>query len=149
MEADLKRQGNLPQIESFFAEQFSGLLLSAFESNATIAARVQAPSWGNDSFYVSPNAKVFGSNITVTFDKFANKKHKDRDASKYAFGFFGLVDGLTALVDRIDKVRCLCAEMGEEDWISYKSSVLTGYKEQAHKKMKALAVKLGIWRDDF
>ncbi|EGG10878.1 uncharacterized protein MELLADRAFT_102627 [Melampsora larici-populina 98AG31] len=39
MEADLKCQGNLPQIESFFAERFSGLLLSTFESNATIAAR--------------------------------------------------------------------------------------------------------------
>ncbi|EGG01581.1 uncharacterized protein MELLADRAFT_92051 [Melampsora larici-populina 98AG31] len=230
MEADLKRQDNLPQMESFFAERFSGLSLSAFESNATIAARVQAPSWGNQSFYVSPNAKVFGLNITVTFDEFANKKHKDRDASKYAFGFFGLIDRITgdlyqrgstapqgdtigsrfvlddynfdvnldacdgviemvwnsqvnhhttpsrtynasraqvspeqaeitrfacscqisqALVDRIDKVRSLRAEMCEEDWINYQASVLTGYKEQAHKKMKALALKLGIWRDDF
>ncbi|EGG00875.1 uncharacterized protein MELLADRAFT_92935 [Melampsora larici-populina 98AG31] len=92
MEADLKRQDNLPQIESFFAERFSGLSLSAFESNAAIAAQTHAPSWANESFYVSPNAKVFGSNIVVTFDEFVNKRHKDCDETKYAFGLFSLID---------------------------------------------------------
>lgn len=230
MEADLKRQGNLPAIESFFAERFSGLSLAAFQSNATLAARTNAPSWANESFYVSPNAQVFGSNITVTFDEFANKKHKDRDASKYAFGFFGLIDratgefyhrGSTAprgntlgarfvlddynfdinldatdgiiemlwnsqahhhttpsrtydsnskqippqeaeitrfacstqiaqgLVNRLDKVKSMRSEMSDEAWLDYTSTVLTGYKEQAHKKMKALALKLGIWQQDF
>ncbi|EGG11473.1 uncharacterized protein MELLADRAFT_91027 [Melampsora larici-populina 98AG31] len=92
MEADLKRQGNLPVIESFFAERFSSLSLFAFDSNATLAAQTNAPSWGNQSFYVTPNSKVFGSSIVVTCDEFVNKKHKDRDASKYAFGLFSLVD---------------------------------------------------------
>ncbi|EGG00995.1 uncharacterized protein MELLADRAFT_92839 [Melampsora larici-populina 98AG31] len=230
MEADLKRQGNLPEIESFMAERFSGLSLHAFESNASIAARTNAPSWASESFYVSPNAKVFGSNIVVTCDQFVNKKHKDKDCSKYVFGLFGLVDrasgrlyqrGKTAprgtimggrfvlndynvdvnleasdgviemiwnsqvhhqttasktfnadamqvapedaeitrfgcacqisqaLVNRLDNVKALRSEMSEEDWVTHQSSVLTGYKEQAHKKMKALALKLGIWQDDF
>ena len=229
MEADLKRQGNLPAIESFFAERFSSLSLFAFESNATLAAQSNAPSWANASFYVSPNSKVFGSNIVVTCDEFVNKKHKDRDSSKYAFGLFSLVDratgelyqrGLTAprgntlgarfilddynvdvnldasdgiieilwnsqihhrtsasktydvdhkeisvetaeitrfgcscqisqaLVNRLDKVKALRSTMSEEDWNTYQASVLTGYKEQAHKKMKALAIKYQIWQDD-
>ncbi|EGG01036.1 uncharacterized protein MELLADRAFT_92771 [Melampsora larici-populina 98AG31] len=230
MEEDLKRQGNLPAIESFFAERFSSLSLFAFESNATLAAQSNAPSWANESFYVSPNSKVFGSNIVVTCDEFVNKKHKDRDSSKYAFGLFSLVDratgklyqrGLTAprgdtlgarfilddynvdvnldasdgviemlwnsqihhrtsasktydvdhkqisvetaeitrfgcscqisqaLVNRLDKVKALRSTMSEEDWDTYQASVLTGYKEQAHKKMKALAIKYGIWQNDF
>ena len=230
MEADLKRQGNLPAIESFFAERFSGLSLYAFESNAAIASRTNAPSWARDSFYVSPNSKVFGSNIVVTFDEFANKKHKDKDASKYSFGLFTLIDRATgelysrgrtasrgnsigaryvlddynldvnldssdgvieilwnsrvnhhtspsktynqfneqvppesaeitrfgcscqisqALVNRLEKVKIEQQAMNEGEAQAYQARVLTGYAEQAHIKMKKLANKLGIWRDDF
>ncbi|EGG06202.1 uncharacterized protein MELLADRAFT_106886 [Melampsora larici-populina 98AG31] len=38
MQEDLTRQGNLPAIEDFFAEQFSGSSSYAFKSNAEIAA---------------------------------------------------------------------------------------------------------------
>ena len=88
MQEDLTRQGNLPAIEDFFAERFSGLSSYAFKSNAEIAASTGAPSWAGQSFYVSPNAQVFASNIAVTFDEFVNASHTNNDITQYAFGFF-------------------------------------------------------------
>ncbi|EGF96940.1 uncharacterized protein MELLADRAFT_114723 [Melampsora larici-populina 98AG31] len=54
-----------------------------------------------------------------------------------------------ALVNRLNTVQSLQSMMSESEWISYQASVLTGYKEQAHQKMKALAIKYGIWQEDF
>ncbi|EGG05857.1 uncharacterized protein MELLADRAFT_87712 [Melampsora larici-populina 98AG31] len=88
MQEDLERQGNLPAIEDFYAERFAGLSSYAFNSNAELASRVGVPSWAGESFYVSPNAQVFASNIAVTYDEFYNAKHTDLDESKYTFGFF-------------------------------------------------------------
>ncbi|EGG07267.1 uncharacterized protein MELLADRAFT_85892 [Melampsora larici-populina 98AG31] len=230
MEADLKRQGNLPEIENFIAERFSGLSYNAFQSNSTLALITDAPSWANQSFYVSPNSQVFSSNITMTCDEFTNKKHKDHDATDYAFGFFCLIDRATgelyekgstvprgnvigarfvlddynlevdldssdgvleliwntqvnhhtspsktydannqrvapadaevtrfacscqislSLVQRIAKVYALRDGMNEKQWNVYRDTQLHGYGVQAHAKMKALAIKLGIWEDNF
>ncbi|EGG04323.1 uncharacterized protein MELLADRAFT_89499 [Melampsora larici-populina 98AG31] len=230
MQEDLECQENLLEIENFFAERFSGLSSYAFQSNADLAKATNAPSWAGESFYVSPNATVFSSNVTVTFDQFTNKKHKDRDATEYAFGFFSLIDRKTgglyergpsaprgnvlgscfvlddynlevdldacdgviellwrtkvhhrttpsktfnarkeviapelaevrrfacsvqisqALVDRISKVYEMREGMTSEKWVEYRDSKLHGWGFEARKKMKALAIKHGVWDDSF
>ncbi|EGF97881.1 uncharacterized protein MELLADRAFT_69697 [Melampsora larici-populina 98AG31] len=178
MEEDLKRQGNLPRIESFFAERFSGLSLSAFESNTSIAARTHAPSWANESFYWTESPGTFTSedpphhkairevpdaSDSVIEMLWNSQVHHHTTPSK-TYNARGVQVGPAqaeitrfacscqisqALVNRIDKVKSLQSEMGEDVWVVYQSAVLTGYKEQAHKKMKTLALKLGIWKDDF
>lgn len=225
MQEDLTRQGNLPAIEDFFAERFAKLSTYAFESNAEIASRTGAPSWAAQSFYVSPNAQVFASNIAVTFDEFVNAPHNDNDLTRYSFGFFtrinrktgqlyslknnkfqgnavgscfflddynvmvdydacdGVVEMLwnshiehhtsnsetydaqnvrvvpsrgkvtrfgcacqinQTLVDRINQVNEMRGNMNDEEWSIFRGTLLTGYPEEARKKMAKLAEKNGI-----
>lgn len=225
MYADATRQGNLPRIENFFGERFANLSLYAHQSNAQLAAEKGAPSWAGASFFKSPNAQVFASNLVVTFDEFVNAPHIDLDATKYAFGIFGRIyrdtgnfyfcgddktqgkivgagfllvnyntlldydacDGVIeqvwntkilhmttpsrtfnskgrrispnkspitrfgsacqisqALVDRIEKVKALRADFDDAAWEKFQGTVLTGYAEEMHKKMKKLAERRGI-----
>lgn len=228
MQEDLARQGNLPAIEDFFAERFSGLSSYAFKSNAELASSAGVPSWAGHSFYVSPNAQVFASNIVVTCDEFVNQKHTDFDATQYAFGFFARINRKTGrlysrqndvnkgdsvgarfilddyrimvdydacdgvvemlwsskihhhttssatynakdvkvvpsrgnitrfgcacqvsqrLVDRITQVNDMRGNMTDEKWFKFRATLMTGYPEEARKKMARLAEKHGI--DDF
>ncbi|EGG08672.1 uncharacterized protein MELLADRAFT_61756 [Melampsora larici-populina 98AG31] len=158
MEADLKRQGNLPAIESFFAERFSGLSLYAFESNAALASRTNAPSWASESFYVDLDSSdgvvemLWNSQVHhhTSRSKTYNALKEQVQPESAEITRFGCSCQISqALVNRLEKVKIQQEAMSESEGQAYQARVLTGYAEQAHLKMKKLAIKLGIWRNDF
>ncbi len=92
MKEDEERQSQLPSIESFMAARFSTLSLHAYQSNCEVGSRFNAPSFASTSASAIQSSEVFASNIVVTFDGFYNSPHCDHDATKYAFGFFGMIN---------------------------------------------------------
>jgi hypothetical protein len=51
------------------------------------------------------------------------------------------------LVERIKEVNDMRGDLGEDDWVKLRSTLLTGYPEEARKKLARLAEKKGI--EDF
>lgn len=95
MEKDLKRQKNLPYIQNFLAGRFSSLALGAFRSNHELCAKLGV-CWAAKRFFnKSPNGRAFGANFVMTRDEWYNKLHKDRDATGYSYGLFGLIHRTT------------------------------------------------------
>ncbi|EGG03965.1 uncharacterized protein MELLADRAFT_108897 [Melampsora larici-populina 98AG31] len=145
MEADLKRQGNLPAIESFFAERFSGLSLYAFESNASIATvdldasdGIVEMLWNSQVHHPTTASKTYNAD---------GERVEPESAEITRFGCSCQI--AQSLVHRLEKVKIDQQGMSEREAEAYQARVLTGYAEQAHLKMKHLAIKLGIWRNDF
>lgn len=92
---DEARMGLLPNIEQFIAQRFQSLAGSAFKANTIVGATTRAPSFASSMFWHIPNDLCFGSNLIVTWYGFSNASHMDFDATKFAFGFFAIIDQYT------------------------------------------------------
>ena len=101
------RQEYLPLIDEFLADIFSSLSLSAFQSNALLAASISAPSWSFKKWSQSPTSPVFSSNLVLTRGGFRNAIHEDRDASKFSLGTWGLCDSESGKLITSDEIKKL------------------------------------------
>lgn len=122
LDEDASRANFLPYIDNFLAECFAKLSLSAFESNTMIAAKLLAPNWSSIHWHLTNNAQVFGTNFIVTCGGFRNAPHRDRDATGFSMGVWGLIDSETGellrpkerlkLLDDAKKVKSKCDALG-------------------------------------
>lgn len=94
------------EIREFWANRFSSLSLSTFESNQNSATDDQIPGCDDPEWEDTPSGVIFASNLVVTADCFYNVAPINKGHSQYSYGMSGRIHRETGeLYDLEDAVK--------------------------------------------